>query len=281
MRRLLVLAACLLSSAARAQLDLPGATAPTSAGTVQAPRIAPPRVKAHTVRPAAAPVSGPAEAVLGGKTLALNGGKSQIGFTAKGKTVEVSRLLLAGHKVSNGRDECQVDVAGMPLALTPLGRTNGVARFSVAVPACPFSFEVLNGAVLTSADVATCAFPATDCQASVVGLWGPQPGEIGPDQVKTIERERTVAERAVLEDYKGLVHATKDRAAIRDYASDQAGFSSHREEVCRDYIGESRHGFCASRLTQARAATLGAELVVAQAAKEERRRKHAEHGKKP
>jgi hypothetical protein len=279
MRRLLVLAACVLSSAAQAQLDLPGATAPTPAGTVQKPSRAPARPRVHEARAAPVAAVGPSEGALGGKTLALNGGKSLIAFAPKEKTVALSRLLLVGRKISNGRDECQVDVSGMPLALTSLGRTGGIARFSVPVANCAMSFDVLNGAVLTSGDVATCAFKDADCQAGVAGLWGPTPGDIGPDQVKVIERERTAAERSVLEAYKGLVHSTKDRAVIRGYASEQAGFSSHREEMCRDYIGESRHGFCASRLTQERATMLGAELVVADAAKEERRKKRAARGK--
>ncbi|MCW6507578.1 hypothetical protein [Lichenifustis flavocetrariae] len=274
MRRFLVFfSACVLSTAAQAQLDLPGATAPAPVGTVSKPQATSVKPRLHLPR-IAAPAT-PADSALAGKTLMLNGGKSQIAFTPRDKTVDVSRLLFSGRKISNSHDECQVDVSGMPLALTSLGKTNGVARFSIPLPACPLSFDVLDGAVLTAGESGTCSFKDADCEVGVAGLWGPAAGEIGPDQVKTIERERMRAERTVREAYKGLVSSTKDRAVIRGYASDQAGFSSHREETCRDYIGESRHGFCASRLTEARAMTLDAELVVAAAAKEARKKKRA------
>lgn len=280
MRVFLVLAACLVASAARAQLDLSGATAPAPAGTVVTPQPARPRPAAPREAPLPQAPASPTEAALAGKTLALNGGRSQIGFTAKDKTVQVSRLVLAGRKLSNGRDECQVEVGGLPLALTPVGKFNGLNRFTLAVPACPLTFDVLAGAILVGSDVPACAIKAADCQADVAGLWGAQPGDLGPDQVKGIERERMAAERAVRAAYKGLVSSTKDRPTIKDYASDQAGFSSHREELCRDYIGESRHGFCDARLTQARAVTLEAQLVTAAASKEARRKKRQERAGK-
>ena len=57
-----------------------------------------------------------------------------------------------------------------------------------------------------------------------------------------------------------LASAGKDKAAIKKIASEQAGFSSEREVACRNYAGEDVHGFCALRLTQARAFALRAEL---------------------
>lgn len=280
MRSILVLAACLFATAAQAQLDLSGATAPAPAGTVVTPQASRPRPATPREAPLPAAPASPSEAALAGKTLALNGGRSQIGFTAKDKTVQVSRLVLAGHKISNGHDECQVEVGGLPLALTPAGKVEGLARFTLAVPACPLSFDVLNGAILVDAAAPACALKAADCQADVAGLWGAQPGDLGPDQVKVIERERSAAEKAVRAAYKGLMSSTKDRPTIKDYASDQAGFSSHREELCRSYIGESRHGFCDARLTQARATTLEAQLVVAATSKEARRKKRHERAGK-
>ena len=52
----------------------------------------------------------------------------------------------------------------------------------------------------------------------------------------------------------------RHRAKQKQVVSEQAGFSSRREETCRDYAGEDRHGFCASRITLARAVALSAEL---------------------
>ncbi len=39
---------------------------------------------------------------------------------------------------------------------------------------------------------------------------------------------------------------------------EQAGFSSEREVICRNYLGEDIHGFCALRITEARALALQA-----------------------
>lgn len=250
---------------ALAQLDLSGATAPAPVGSLVTPDGQARKSRPHATDPAS--VVSPLEGSLGGKSLYLNGGKSQIAFAPRDKTVDLSRLLLAGTKISKSREECQVDVSGMPLPLSPLGKVNGLLRFSIPIPACPITFDVLNGAVLVAADAPKCTFKEADCEVSPAGLWGPPPGDIGPDMVKTIERERTRADRTVRDAYKGLVASTKDRAAIRGFASEQAGFSSLREEACRDYIGESRHGFCQSRLTQARAAALETNLIGAKAEK--------------
>ena len=212
----------------------------------------------------------PRLAGLAGKTLRLNGGKTLMAFVSKDDTVDLSQLSLTGTKLSNSKDQCQVDVSGMPLPLTPLGKVDGLLRFSLAVPACPITFDVLDGAVLVPSGAA-CSFKDADCSVDPAGLWGPPPGDIGPDQVKVIEKERNVAERRVRAAYQGLVASTKDRAAVRGFASEQAGFSSRREELCRDYIGESRHGYCASRLTAARASALETQLAGAQAQKELRK----------
>ena len=72
--------------------------------------------------------------------------------------------------------------------------------------------------------------------------------------------------------FKRLLTTTKDRPTIMGYARDQAQFSSTREEVCRAYAGETRHGFCATRLTEARAATLRAKADIGQIEKDKRKR---------
>lgn len=266
MRRLLPLVLLVSSCGpALAQLDLSGATAPAPVGSLVAPDTQARKARPHVAGPVS--VGSPLESGLGGKSLYLNGGKSQIAFATRDKTVDLARLLLAGTKISNSRDGCQVDVSGMPLPLTVLGKANGLLRFSIPIPSCPITFGVLNGAVLVAADAPKCIFKEADCEVAPAGLWGPPPGDIGPDMVKTIERERTQADRTVRDAYKGLVASTKDRVAIRGFASEQAAFSSLREEACRDYIGESRHGFCQARLTQARAAALATNLLGAKSEK--------------
>ena len=59
-----------------------------------------------------------------------------------------------------------------------------------------------------------------------------------------------------------LASAGKDEAAIKAIAGEQAGFSSEREVACRDYAHEDSTGFCALRLTQARAFALEAQLAM-------------------
>lgn len=267
-RHLLVAAALILSAPgpALAQLSLPGATAPAPVGSVVTPSAKPKPKPRAPVTPLV-----PRVVSLAGKTLHLNGGKTFMAFEAQGAdAVALSQLFLSGTKISDSREACELNVQGMPLPLTPVGKVEGLLRFSLPVPACPITFDVLDGAILVPPGPA-CAFKAADCNADPVGLWGPPPGDIGVDQVKTIEKERNAAERRVRAAYHGLVASTKDRAVIRQFASEQAGFSSHREESCRDYIGEARHGYCASRLTAARASALETQLVGAQAQKELRK----------
>ena len=263
---------CWPAHAALAQLALPGATAPSEIGSVVKPS-APHRARGAAPSLAPAPPAATNEAGLAGKTLSLNGGRSEIAFTARDKTVDVSRLLFEGVKISNGRDVCQIDVQGMPLALSPTASAEGLHRFSVPVPACPVTFQALDGAVLMSVEGGKCSFKEADCEVSPNGLWGPTAGAIGPDQVKMIERERMRAERDLRSAYKGLVTTVKDRALVSTFARDQAGFSSHREEVCRDYVGEARHGFCASRLTASRASELETAYAAAAAAKAKSKKK--------
>ena len=257
-----------LCGPALAQLSLPGATAPAQVGTVVAPS-ARPKLKSKAVAAPAAPrVTG-----LAGKAFHLNGGTSIMAFVARSETVDLSQLSLMGTKISNNRDQCQIEVAGLPVTVTPVGKFDGLLRFSLSVPACPIAFDVLDGALLVPPG-AVCRFKEADCSVDPAGLWGTPPGEIGPDQVKVIEKERNSAERRVRAAYHGLAASTKDRVALRGFASEQAGFSSRREELCRDYVGEARHGYCASRLTAARASALETQLAEAQAQKE--LRKHGE-----
>lgn len=261
-----LLVTAVLCGPAFAQLALPGATAPAPVGTVVAPRATAKPKPRVVVAPVAPPIDS-----LAGKTLHLNGGGSEMSFAARDKTADLSRLLLTGTKISNGRDACQVNVAGMPLPLADGVKSNGLFRYALPVPACPVSIDVVAGAVEVPSDTPACTFKEADCTVDMAGLWGPAPGEIGPDEVKTIERERTEAERKVRAAYQGLTKATKDKSEVRGFASEQAGFSSRREELCRDYIGETRHGYCASRVTAARAAALETQLAVAEAQKELRK----------
>ncbi len=134
---------------------------------------------------------------------------------------------------------------------------------------------MLDGAALAVGDPPSCDFEQQNCHVDTSGLWGQQPGALGPDKVKELERARARADAAVRTDFKLLLTTTKDRAAITSYAREQAGFSSAREEICRDYVGESRHGFCSTRVTEARAATLSSKFDIEAAHKAARKKKRA------
>ena len=55
-----------------------------------------------------------------------------------------------------------------------------------------------------------------------------------------------------------LASVGKDQEAVKKIVGEQAGFSSEREMTCRNYLREEIHGFCAVRITQARALALQA-----------------------
>ncbi len=262
---------------------LPGAVAPTPAGAPGAPAASPHKTvaspKARSARreesevmalPAPAKVM-PATA-LAGQTLFRNGRQSQISFELRDKALVVSHLTLTGQTDGTGED-CRIDVADLPLKTSDLGQPDGMARFALAFPACPITFDVLADAALASADRPSCDFEAVKCKVDPTGLWGPQTSSFGADRDKTIERERARAEAAVRSNFKRLLTTTKDRPTIMGYARDQAQFSSTREEVCHNYAGETKHGFCSTRLTEARAASVRAKADVEQALKEQRKKK--------
>lgn len=260
---------------------LPGAVAPSAEGTTQAPQ--PSRAKPGGGPSAAAPrapVPVPAPAALAGKTLFLDGGKTQVTFAGHDRTIEVARLSLSGESIANSRNLCSVEAQPVPLAVTSLGRATGLEQIQVAFAACPIVFDVLDGAVLVESAQASCAFKEADCSVNPVGLWGPQPADLGPDRVKAIERARTQADGAVRSNFKALAASTKDRTAIMGFAREQAQFSSSREETCRDYAGEGRHGFCATKLTEARAIVLRGKLGESLDAKAARKAKKGGHAAK-
>ncbi len=121
-------------------------------------------------------------------------------------------------------------VAGTPIQTRFAGRPNGVSRYEVEIETCPFSLDVLEGAVLVTRTPQTCDFRAADCRVDPAGLWGPPGNAIGPDQTKQLERERGRVDLAMPAKFHALLaSAGKDKEAIKQIASEQAGFSSERE----------------------------------------------------
>ncbi len=267
---------------AAAQVALPGAVAPTPEGEA-APRepapAAKPKPRRTSVDAAGLPAAPPVAKVLPAATLASqtlyhDGHGSEITFALRDKSLVVTHLALVGR--SDDGAECRIDVADLPLTVRDDGQPAGMARIGIPVPACPMSFEVLDGAALETGERATCSFQTTHCMVDPTGLWGPPAASLTPERDKAIERQRTQAEAAVRASFKRLTSTTKDRPAIMAFAREQAQFSSTREEICRSYAGEVKHGFCSTRVTEARAAALRTKADLGQVEKD--KRKHRRPG---
>ncbi len=279
--------ACLIVSAlvipAFAQLQLPGAVRnPTPAGATTTPpgeaggTGGAPKKRAsgggsgEPAAPKPVMVRAPSEKTLDGRTLALNGRSGVLRFTRNGAQIELSEMKLSGDKVSKVGESCSVTVPGGPFSVESAGRADGLIQFKANVNACPFTFAVLDGAVMvthngskisTGLGAGTCEIKEDDCSSYLAGFWGPPGGGIGPAEGKSIESTRGQAEKDARGNFKNLIrNARNDREKVKVLAADQAGFSARREEVCRDYLREFQHGFCASRYTQARAVSLAAQL---------------------
>lgn len=225
-------------------------TAPNSAGA------APGQPKPAGQKP-------PSEETIIGRELSRDGFAGIIAFQrGPANGLEIAKLLIAGEAISHPGEQCQVEVvAGAPILTSFAGRPNGVSRYKVEIETCPFSLDVLEGAILVARAPKTCDFRAADCRADPAGLWGPPGNAIGPDQMTQLERERGRVDSAMLAKFHALLtSAGKDKEAIKQIASEQAGFSSEREVICRNYLHEDIHGFCALRVTQARALALQAAL---------------------
>lgn len=219
----------------------------------------------------------PSEETIFGLELAQDGNAGAIHIErATDKTIAITKLSLAGETISHPGYPCQVEVvADAPIPASFAGRPKGILRYLADIPACPFSIDILDGAILVGRSPPSCDFNAADCRVAPTGLWGPPDQDFRPDQVKSLERERSHAETAVRSNFRSLMkEADRDREAIRKIAREQAGFSSERVEICRHYKGEDVHGFCALRVTQARAFAL-------QAAYEERTKLHQVLGRRP
>jgi hypothetical protein len=258
LRTLAILSACgVIAAPALAQLQLPGALGqPAPAGTLATPH------EARKEKPKPPILRAPSEDAIVGRTLLRNGLTGLLVIERAGKDLRVQKLALTGDQISKPNEHCRVEVSEMPLSLTSEGKAAGLSRYKLALDICPFSFDVLDGAVLASSHGKTCEFKAADCRVDPAGLWGPRPSELGPDRIKELERARAHAETTMRADFRALLAATgKDKQQTKVVASEQAGFSSQREEKCRTYAGEDVHGFCALRFTEARAIALGARLA--------------------
>jgi len=251
---------------AMAQLMLPGAAPPSA--PVQLGNKAKPK-------PAVAGTAAASQDSVIGRPLFRNGAQGTIEFarderpkSSPGATVDrnerimrINRLTLEGELVSRPGEACRVNVVSdTAVAAKATGRPEGMRRFAVALDACPFSFDVLEGAILVSRMPQLCVFAQADCQVDPSGLWGPAAAQLGADRRSEIEKSRTRAESNLRTNFRALIARAQDGRQVKVIAREQAGFSSEREQLCRDYAGEDQHGFCAARITEARSASLASRL---------------------
>jgi hypothetical protein len=209
--------------------------------------------------PAIAPKP-PTDDAIVGKPLYQDGERSIVEFQRVGGETRLSRLTLTGDRMSRSGDSCRIDVTPTPLKLTPREGDAGLRRYKVEFPACPFSFDVLDGAILVTVESGVCEIKAADCRIDPTGLWGEK--DFDDKRGKQMLNTRARVEKTVRADFRLLYTKNKKDKPLRKLlVREQAGFSSHREEICRNYLQEADYGYCALRVTEARALTLGTQLA--------------------
>ena len=201
----------------------------------------------------------PTEDGVVGRELKLNGAGGSMRIERSARGDYTARLTLAGAKVAQPTEACTAVVGGEPgLPLTPQGKPDGVPRYELQAPSCPIQFDVLDGGVLVRSPLQACVIEEAGCRADVAGMWGPEPTGLLA-RAKDFEQARGAADRAVRENYKALTQRAKP-GEVRSIVSEQAAFSSEREQICRSYAREPGHGFCNTRFTEARGLLLVARL---------------------
>lgn len=247
---------------ARAQMQLPGALgggggAERKEGNGGGSSAAP----SSYAPPKPVIVKAPTGDTIAGHVLGQDGSKGEMVFDKAGEGLQLSKLRLPGDTVAKPGTPCLADVVlPTPVEAVAAGRPAGALRYDVPVPACPFTIDVLDGAVLVSRADPVCVVGG--CRVAPAGLWGPPATEFTPKRDKDLERERARLESVMRTNYRALTRkAGKDRDMVKAVARDQAAFSSEREMTCRDYVGETAHGYCSTQITQARALALMAQFA--------------------
>ena len=162
--------------------------------------------------------------------------------------------------ISDPAQKCRIDIVGdQPIEAKSLGRPDGLARYEAEIPVCTFTFDVVEGAVLVPPQSSACVFKAAGCQASPSGLWGPDAASLA-EEAKSVARARAHADDASTRLLKGLESRLKNKPEAGNIEREETDMIARGQDVCRDYDRESDHGFCASRMAQARAAWLKARV---------------------
>ncbi|MGU3667645.1 hypothetical protein ACLBX9_25955 [Methylobacterium sp. A49B] len=234
----------------------PAPAAPGEPG--QPPAAEAPRPAPQPARPVV--LKTPSEDGVLGQDLQLNGLSGNLKLERSGTAV-TARIKLPGTKISQPAESCTVPLGGgNPIALSTEGKPEGVPRFEAAGAECPLRFDVTEGGVLVStlASGPVCTFSAADCATTPTGLWGPPAATLIP-RAGEFDTARGVADKAVRDNYKLMTQRAR-REDVRPIVSEQAAFSSDREQLCRTYAREGAHGFCHLRVTENRALALATRL---------------------
>jgi len=270
LRAALLLSLALAASSgapALAQLQLPGAVAPTPQGATAPGRANAPRAPGDGSNPLLPrTVSGPPlrrwEEGLPGRTLRFLGQHGSLVITRSGAGPQASYSVVAtgivGRRGNDIRNICTPSLnGGQPVPLTAQGRPAGLARFEAAFPGCTITLDLMADAAFVAAPGGACTFD--DCVVDPTGLWGPNDREITSD--REIERARGVAERKLNDARRILQARLRTTPEGRQFLQEQAGFPANRERLCRNY-GTSDIGpaFCALKFTEARAENLAARV---------------------
>ncbi|MBL8570778.1 MAG: hypothetical protein JNK84_17035 [Phreatobacter sp.] len=252
---------------ARAQLQLPGAVAPTPQGaSAPSSRPAGPRAPGAEQPGGAVPRSIGAsglrrwEDVLPGRTLRFLGQQGSMVITRAGTGYTITATGV-GRRGNDIRNVCTPDLNnGQTVTLKPVGRPQGMARFEAAFPGCTMMIDVLSEVAFVSAPEGACRF-ADECVVDPTGIWGPGDREIPAD--REIERARGVAERRLNDARRALQQRLRTTPEGRTFLQEQAGFPANRERVCRNYgTSDIGPGYCQLKYTEARAETLASRLGI-------------------
>jgi hypothetical protein len=253
---------------ARAQLQLPGAVAPTPQGGATPPsRPAAPRPPGGAEQPGGAiPRSVAAsglrrwEEVVPGRTLRFMGQQGSMVITRSGTGYTIA-VTGVGRRGNDLRNICTPDLnGGQAVTLKPAGRPQGMQRFEAALPGCNIVVDLLQEVAFVTALDGACRF-ADDCVVDPTGLWGPGDREIPAD--REIERARGVAERRLNDARRILQARLRTTPEGRTFLQEQAAFPANRERLCRNYAtSEIGPGFCQLKFTEARAENLASRLGV-------------------
>jgi hypothetical protein len=245
-------------------MQLPGSTSTSPVGAPVAPPVSPGTPptgfpKAAPKPAAPSPVRVVAEDAIVGQGLAHQGRSGRFVMERMPSGYGL-KFAADGFQTTNLLEPCAVSFGEQAVMLESLGRPEGLPRFRLQSSVCPIVFDVLNNALLVVEPQAPCVIEAAQCRISPRGLWAPDARGL-VTMVRELERDRSRAESQVREGFRQL-SARGSPDERRTVAREQAGFSSEREQICREFAREPNHGFCAAKITEAKAASLRARLNV-------------------